>query len=61
MVGGASEALYHGDRPIELVLNRREGFVKLAIRHGTPLVPVFAFGENFMYDNVPSKKGSWLR
>ena len=61
VVGGASEALYHGTKPVELVLNRRKGFVKLAIRYGTPLVPVFAFGEAFMYDSLPTKKGSFLR
>ncbi|ODV81511.1 DAGAT-domain-containing protein, partial [Suhomyces tanzawaensis NRRL Y-17324] len=47
-------------RQIQLVLNKRKGFVKLAIELGNVcLVPVFAFGEVDIYKlNIP-KPGSW--
>ncbi|XP_007441625.1 2-acylglycerol O-acyltransferase 2-A-like [Python bivittatus] len=38
-----------------------KGFVRLAIEHGTALVPVFSFGENELFDQVENPKGSWLR
>ncbi|TPX32523.1 hypothetical protein SmJEL517_g04348 [Synchytrium microbalum] len=46
VVGGAEEALYAYPGQNKLVLKKRKGFVKLAIRTGASLVPVFCFGEN---------------
>jgi 2-acylglycerol O-acyltransferase 2 len=37
------------------VLRCRKGFIKLAIRTGADLVPVLAFGENDLYDQVTSE------
>ena len=37
---------------IRLVLKNRKGFIKLAIKHGVPLVPTFSFGEQRVYDLV---------
>lgn len=34
----------------ELVLRKRLGFVKLAMRHGAELVPSFVFGEKWLYN-----------
>ncbi|XP_015683121.1 2-acylglycerol O-acyltransferase 2-A-like [Protobothrops mucrosquamatus] len=60
-VGGAQEALDARPGAYNLLLENRKGFVRLAIENGTPLVPVFSFGENELYDQVENPKGSWLR
>ncbi|KAF1815818.1 DAGAT-domain-containing protein [Eremomyces bilateralis CBS 781.70] len=52
VIGGASESLDAEPGIVRLVLARRRGFVKLAIRTGADLVPVFAFGENDLYEQV---------
>lgn len=61
VVGGVSEALNAGSADIQLTLRRRRGFVKLALRFGRPIVPVFAFGENFLYENLAKDRGSVFR
>ena len=58
--GGALEALNSDPDRIRLVLNRRKGFIKLALRYGIDLVPTFSFGENFIYDQVRSGEGKSL-
>ncbi|KAL9603399.1 MAG: hypothetical protein Q9179_002204 [Wetmoreana sp. 5 TL-2023] len=52
VIGGARESLDAQPHTLRLVLKRRKGFVKLAIRTGADLVPVLAFGENDLYDQV---------
>ena len=52
VVGGARESLEATPSSLRLILGRRKGFVKLAIRTGADLVPVLAFGENELYDQV---------
>ncbi|KAL8892096.1 MAG: hypothetical protein Q9205_000118 [Flavoplaca limonia] len=55
VVGGARESLdAQPHSHLRLVLKRRKGFVKLAIRTGADLVPVLAFGENELYEQVTS-------
>ncbi len=54
VIGGARESLDAQPYSMRLVLRRRKGFVKLAIRTGADLVPVLAFGENDLYDQVTS-------
>jgi len=62
VIGGAAEALNaHPGSETELVLKKRKGFVRLALQTGSHLVPVFAFGENELYDQVPNPRGSRLR
>ncbi|KNZ44512.1 hypothetical protein VP01_908g2 [Puccinia sorghi] len=46
VVGGAAESLSAHPGTADLTLKRRLGFIKLAIREGADLVPVFSFGEN---------------
>ncbi|KAK3069268.1 diacylglycerol O-acyltransferase 1 [Teratosphaeriaceae sp. CCFEE 6253] len=50
VVGGARESLDAKPGTLRLVLRRRKGFVKLAIRAGADLVPCLSFGENDLYD-----------
>ncbi len=61
VVGGAAEALLHHPDKVELVLQRRRGFVKLALEHGKDLVPVFVFGEAFVYKQADNPEGSRLK
>jgi hypothetical protein len=54
--GGAQEALDAVNGTMRLTLLRRKGFVRIALRTGTSLVPVFAFGENELYTSVKGAK-----
>ena len=48
-------------REVQLVLNKRKGFVKLAIELGNvALVPIFAFGEADVYRLAQPAPGSFL-
>lgn len=46
VVGGAAESLTAHPGTNDLVLRKRLGFIKIAVREGADLVPVFSFGEN---------------
>jgi 2-acylglycerol O-acyltransferase 2 len=61
VVGGAHEAVNARPHTNDLVIKKRLGFIKLALRTGSPLVPVFSFGENDLWDQLDNPKGSWLR
>lgn len=56
VVGGARESLEAQPGIMHLVLAERKGFIKMAIRTGADLVPVLAFGENDLYDQVSAKQ-----
>jgi 2-acylglycerol O-acyltransferase 2 len=47
VVGGAEEALCITKG---LILDKRKGFIEIALRTGTPLVPVYNFGETELYN-----------
>ncbi|KAF2222037.1 diacylglycerol acyltransferase-domain-containing protein [Elsinoe ampelina] len=61
VVGGARESLDAQPNSLRLVLKRRKGFVKLAIRTGADLVPVLSFGENELYEQVNSDEHPWVQ
>ena len=62
MIGGAEEALDARPGTNDLTLQRRLGFVRLALEHGADLVPVFSFGENELFVQIaPNPPGSPLR
>ncbi|KAF8548717.1 DAGAT-domain-containing protein [Imleria badia] len=58
VVGGAAESLSARPGTADLTLRRRLGFIKIAIQHGADLVPVFSFGENDIYEQMPNEKGT---
>lgn len=62
IVGGAREVLCQDKDKIDLVILKRKGFIKKALKHGSDLVPTFSFGESFLYNAMwPNPKGSWTR
>ncbi|KAF2903888.1 hypothetical protein ILUMI_02283 [Ignelater luminosus] len=61
IVGGAEEAYYCRPGQYRIVLKKRKGFIKMALRHGSPLVPVFSFGEVDVFDQLDNPKGSVVR
>jgi len=58
VVGGAAESLSARPGTADLTLRKRLGFIKMAMQHGADLVPVFAFGENDVYQQLKNEKGS---
>lgn len=61
VLGGAQESLLARPGAMDLILNKRKGFVKLAMSVGnTSLVPVLGFGENDLYDQVQNDSTSFL-
>ncbi|KAF2903889.1 hypothetical protein ILUMI_02284 [Ignelater luminosus] len=61
MVGGAEEAYYCRPGNYTIVLKKRKGFVKIALQNGSPLVPVFTFGEINVFNQLANPKGSVVR
>lgn len=45
---------------MNLIIKKRKGFVKLALKEGAQLVPVLSFGENDLYDLTVPESGSWI-
>ncbi|KAF2752799.1 DAGAT-domain-containing protein [Pseudovirgaria hyperparasitica] len=60
VIGGARESLEAMPNTMKLVLARRKGFVKIAIRTGADLVPVIGFGENDLYDQFDANIHPWV-
>ncbi|KAI0815853.1 diacylglycerol acyltransferase-domain-containing protein [Xylaria sp. FL0064] len=60
VVGGARESLEAQPRMIRLILRERKGFIKLAVRCGADLVPVLAFGENDLYDQLQPREHPFM-
>ncbi|GAW12033.1 hypothetical protein ANO14919_013880 [Xylariales sp. No.14919] len=60
VVGGARESLEAQPGVMRLVLRERKGFIKLAVRCGADLVPVLAFGENNLYDQLQPQEHPFM-
>ncbi|XP_019388618.1 PREDICTED: 2-acylglycerol O-acyltransferase 1 [Crocodylus porosus] len=61
VIGGAEESLNAHPGSLTLSILKRKGFIKMALKFGAHLVPVFSFGENELFKQVANPKGSWLR
>ncbi|XP_030072773.1 2-acylglycerol O-acyltransferase 1 [Microcaecilia unicolor] len=61
VIGGAEESLDAHPGSLTLSILKRKGFIKVALKHGAHLVPVFSFGENELFQQVANPKGSVLR
>jgi len=57
VIGGARESLEAQPGTMKLVLKKRRGFIKLAIREGAGVVPVLGFGENGMSTYISQEPG----
>ncbi|XP_050440926.1 2-acylglycerol O-acyltransferase 2-like [Adelges cooleyi] len=49
LVGGVAEAFNSFPGPIHIIVNKRKGFVRIALKTGASIVPVFSFGEHNLY------------
>lgn len=61
IVGGAAEALDAHPKEYKIILKRRKGFIRVAIKSGAPLVPVFSFGETDLFRPLNNPENSLLR
>nr|XP_034830197.1 2-acylglycerol O-acyltransferase 2-A-like [Maniola hyperantus] len=61
IVGGAAEALDSHPGEYKVILSRRKGFVRVAMKSGAPLVPVFSFGEPDVFRPPNNPQDSLLR
>ncbi|XP_032681288.1 2-acylglycerol O-acyltransferase 1-like isoform X2 [Odontomachus brunneus] len=61
VVGGAAELFEAKPGTYRTIVKRRKGFIKLALQHGTTLVPVFTFGETDLFNQLHQKEGSFFR
>uniref|UniRef100_A0A0N5AG68 diacylglycerol O-acyltransferase n=1 Tax=Syphacia muris TaxID=451379 RepID=A0A0N5AG68_9BILA len=62
VLGGAEELLDTHPNNFHLNLLNRRGFIRVALRNGAFLVPLYNFGENATYSQVfPNRHGSFNR
>nr|XP_020477710.1 diacylglycerol O-acyltransferase 2 [Monopterus albus] len=61
VVGGAAETLHCSPGMNRVTLKNRKGFVRLALKKGSDLVPVYSFGENDAYKQVIFEEGTYWR
>ena len=62
-VGGTKELMTTDadDKQNKMVIYNRYGFIKLAMIHGIDIVPIFQFGEKFVYRKVDKIFPVWIK
>jgi hypothetical protein len=55
IVGGGEEFLHMKPKTLDLVLQKRKGFAKLALTTGCSLVPILTFGENDIFVRLENR------
>ncbi|MEJ1281431.1 hypothetical protein NN561_012381 [Cricetulus griseus] len=60
VVGGLAECRYSMPGSTTLVLKKRYGFVRMALRHGVSLIPAYVFGETDLYDQYIFTPGGYI-
>ncbi|KAH0814407.1 hypothetical protein GEV33_008384 [Tenebrio molitor] len=55
MPGGAVEAYNSQPGKYKFVVKKRKGFVKVALKNGSPLVPVISFGETDLFRQIDNR------
>ncbi|KAF7640244.1 hypothetical protein Mgra_00000073 [Meloidogyne graminicola] len=60
VIGGISEMINSKPGEHLLTINNRKGFIKLALKTGANLVPVYNFGEDKVFINFPNPKNSLI-
>ncbi|XP_075210781.1 2-acylglycerol O-acyltransferase 2-A-like [Lycorma delicatula] len=60
LAGGAEESFFCKPGTYKIILKKRKGFIRIALQSGTPIVPVFSFGETDLYDQLTGSPGSLL-
>eukprot|EP00123_Amoebidium_parasiticum_P011910 comp20984_c0_seq1/m.28110 comp20984_c0_seq1/g.28110 ORF comp20984_c0_seq1/g.28110 comp20984_c0_seq1/m.28110 type:complete len:354 (-) comp20984_c0_seq1:196-1257(-) len=60
VVGGEAEALLTENGREQVVLSNRKGFIRLALKHGSSLVPTYSFGLNDIF-TTSSKGLGWRK
>lgn len=58
IVGGMREQNFTQPDTYKLVVEKRRGFVRIALQTGASLVPAISFGENNLYRLLDCKRGS---
>jgi hypothetical protein len=56
-VGGSPEADLTRPNSMDIIANKRKGFVRVAVETGADIVPVIGFGENDMWDRPEPGNG----
>lgn len=54
VLGGVREILYTQPKRLTLNIAKKKGIFKLALQHGTDLIPVITYGENELYELTPA-------
>jgi 1-acyl-sn-glycerol-3-phosphate acyltransferase len=54
VIGGVEEMSYSGEKQVKLILKKRKGYIRIAKQKGSPIVPLYAEGENELFQKEPS-------